>query len=106
MIFFEIKSNIGRSKNFIKFIRFVFILLLFLNYYFNNKIRSYATNLNYIKECNKIEEYLKLCNNKLIFIGPRINFVDLKELITSIPGIIEQKLVLIKFWMRNDNIFL
>ena len=81
MIVFEIKSNIRRSKNFIKFIRFIFILLLFLNYYFNNKIRSYATNLNYIKECNKIEEYLKLCNNKLIFIGPWINFVDLKELI-------------------------
>ena len=66
MIFFHIKSNDRRNKNFLKFIRFVFILLLFLNYYFNNKIISYAANFNYIKECNKIEEYLKFCNNQLI----------------------------------------
>ena len=66
MISFHIKSNDRRNKNFLKFIRFVFILLLFLNYYFNNKITSYAANFNYIKECNKIEEYLKFCNNQLI----------------------------------------
>ena len=66
MIYFRIKSNAKRSKKFLKLIRFVSICLLFLNYYFNNKISSYVANLNYIKECNRIEEYLKFCNNQLI----------------------------------------
>ena len=66
MIYFKINTNAIKSKKFLKLIRFVSIFLLFLNYYFNNKISSYAANLNYIKECDKIEEYLKLCNNNLI----------------------------------------
>ena len=64
MIFF--KSNGIGNKKFLKFIRFVSIFLLFLNFTFNKKISSFAKNFNFTKECNKIEEYLKLCNNNLI----------------------------------------
>ena len=64
MIFF--KSNGIGNKKFLKFIRFVSIPLLFLNFTFNKKISSFAKSFNFTKECNKIEEYLKLCNNNLI----------------------------------------
>lgn len=64
MIFF--KSNGIGNKKFLKFIRFVSIFLLFLNFTFNKNISSFAKNFNFTKECNKIEEYLKLCNNNLI----------------------------------------
>ena len=65
MRFSRIISNAGGKKRFVEFLRFVSIFILFLNYYYNNKISTISKNINYIKECNKIEEYLKLCNNKL-----------------------------------------
>ena len=66
MIFVKYKSNVTKNKKIFKFVRVVSIFLLFLNFYFNNKISSFAKNINYIRECNKIEEYLKYCNNNLI----------------------------------------
>ena len=66
MIIFSYKSNATKNKKFYKFIRVVSIFLLFLNFYFNDKISSFAKNFNYIRECNKFEEYLKYCNNNLI----------------------------------------
>ena len=60
------KSKGRGNKRFLKFIRFIFIFLLFINYYFNNQISTFSKKINYIKECNTIEEYLKLCNNQLI----------------------------------------
>ena len=66
MRFIQNKSKRRGSKRFLKFIRFIFIFLIFINYYFNNQIATFSKKNNYIKECNKIEEYLKLCNNHLI----------------------------------------
>jgi len=79
----EIKSNAKKSKKFLKLIRFVSIFLLFLNYYFKNKISSYAANLNYIKECDKIEGYLKLCSNQLIIMKKRKKYAHPKISIIS-----------------------
>ena len=83
MIHFKIKSNAKKSKKFLKLIRFVSIFLLFLNYYFKNKISSYAANLNYIKECDKIEGYLKLCSNQLIIMKKRKKYAHPKISIIS-----------------------
>ena len=83
MIFFKCKSNVTKNKKIFKFIRVVPIFLLFLNFCLNNKISSFAKNLNYIRECNKIEEYLKYCNNNLIkikksnkFDHPKISIIS------------------------------
>ena len=83
MIFFKYKSNVTKNKKIFKFIRVVSIFLLFLNFYFNNKISSFAKKINYIRECNKIEEYLKYCNNNLIkikksnkFDHPKISIIS------------------------------
>jgi glycosyltransferase involved in cell wall biosynthesis len=83
MIFFKYKSIVTKNKKIFKFIRVVSIFLLFLNFYFNNKISSFAKNINYIRECNKIEEYLKYCNNNLIkikksnkFDHPKISIIS------------------------------
>ena len=83
MIHYKIKSNAKKSKKFLKLIRFVSIFLLFLNYYFKNKISSYAANLNYIKECDKIEGYLKLCSNQLIIMKKRKKYAHPKISIIS-----------------------
>ena len=39
-----------------------------MNYYYNPRITDFFVRINFIKECNKIEDYLKLGNNKLILI--------------------------------------
>ena len=56
----------GKKKNLIKFIRIVIIIFLFLNNYFNQNNSVFIGNGDYSKEFNKIEDYLKLCNNELI----------------------------------------
>ena len=66
MTIFKLKSNKRKKRRFIKFIRFIIILFIFFNSYFNKKISTFIGNYNFINECNRIEEYLKLCNNELI----------------------------------------
>ena len=82
-IFYQFKSFDSENKKNYKYIRFIAILLLILNYYFNNKISLYSKKTNYIKECNKIEEYLKLCNNKLFKLKKRKKFTNPKISIIS-----------------------
>ena len=62
MILFELISN----RKCFKGIRIIFICTFFLNCYFNKEIIKYSSNLHFNKECEKIEDYLKLCNNQLI----------------------------------------
>ena len=62
MALFKFISN----KKCFKSIRIIFICAFFLNCYFNKEIIKYSSNLHFIKECDKIEDYLKLCNNKFI----------------------------------------
>ena len=64
--FLQFNSKNKIEKKFIKCVRFSFICLLLLNYFFNKNISEYSSNFNFIKECNKIEDYLKLCDNSLI----------------------------------------
>ena len=59
-------SFIKNVNRFYNLIRLIIICLLLLNYFFNQRITNIYENINFIKECNKIEDYLKLCNNKLI----------------------------------------
>ena len=70
-----------KIKNFV-FVRIVIITFLFLNNYLNKNNPTFIGNKNYIKEFNKIEEYLKLCENKLIkikkvkkYMNPKISIV-------------------------------
>jgi len=62
MILFKLISN----RECFKGIRIIFICTFFLNCYFNKEIIKYSSNLHFIIECEKIEDYLKLCNNQLI----------------------------------------
>jgi len=62
MALFKLISN---GKCF-KGIRIIFICAFFLNCYFHKEIIKYSSNLHFLKECDKIEDYLKLCNNQLI----------------------------------------
>ena len=67
MIFKYISINKFAKKNEIfELIKLFIICLLFLNFFFNKRISNFSANINFIKECNKIEDYLKLCNNELI----------------------------------------
>ena len=66
MVFNKLRSNKKNKIKCHKYIRFMIICLLFADYYFNKEISKFSANLNFIKECDKIEDYLKLCNNKLI----------------------------------------
>ena len=61
---FRISFKTNKKNN--EYIRFIIMCLIFLNFYFNKAITNFSSNLNFIKECNKIEEYLKLCNDELI----------------------------------------
>ena len=62
MVLFKFISN----RKCFKCIRIIFICAFFLNCYFHKEIIKYTSNLHFIKECDKIEDYLKLCNNQLI----------------------------------------
>ena len=62
MVLFKFISN----RKCFKSIRIIFICAFFLNCYFHKEIIKYTSNLHFIKECDKIEDYLKLCNNQLI----------------------------------------
>ena len=62
----KLKSQNTNKRKCHEYIRFIIICLLFANYYFNQEISKFSANLNFIKECDKIEDYLKLCNNQLI----------------------------------------
>ena len=62
MVLFKFISN----RKCFKSIRIIFICAFFLNCYFHKEIIKYSSNLHFIKECDKIEDYLKLCNNQLI----------------------------------------
>ena len=66
MVFNKLRSNKKNKRKCHKYIRFMIICFLFADYYFNKEISKFSANLNFIKECDKIEDYLKLCNNKLI----------------------------------------
>ena len=66
-----------------KFKKFVIICLLFLNYCFSIKINTFLANFNFIRECDKIEDYLKFCNGTLINVkkikkykSPKISIVS------------------------------
>lgn len=66
-----------------KFNKFVIICLLFLNYCFSIKINTFLANFNFIRECDKIEDYLKICNGTLINVkkikkykSPKISIVS------------------------------
>ena len=59
-------KNLKNEKRFVKPIKFIIICLIFLNYFYEPRIINFFNNINFIKECNKIEDYLKLCNNELI----------------------------------------
>ena len=60
------KSSLRNKRKCYKYFRFIIICLHFLNYYFIKELLQFSAKLNFIKECNKIEDYLKLCKNKLI----------------------------------------
>ena len=71
------------KKKIINCIRIVIIIFLFLNNYFNKNSSTFIGNKNYIKEFNKIEDYLKLCKSELIkikkikkYINPKISIVS------------------------------
>ena len=59
------KRNFRIRKKVNKFIRFTIISLISFNFIFDQKISNFFSNFNFIKECNKIENYLKLCNNEI-----------------------------------------
>lgn len=58
--------NIKRKRKFIIFFRIVIIIFLLLHNHFIKNYSFFIGNINYTKEINKIEDYLELCNNKLI----------------------------------------
>ena len=83
MIIFKRKSKEKKGRIFIKFIRITFIILIFINHYFSKNISTFMSKLNYIKECNNIEDYLKFCNSQLIklkkikkYKNPKISIVS------------------------------
>ena len=67
MILFKLISN----RKCFKGLRIIFICISFLNCYFSKAIIKYSSHLHFIIECNKIEDYLKLCNNQLIKLNNR-----------------------------------
>ena len=105
------RKNVNRIY---KFIRFIIICLLLLNYFFNQRITNIYENINFIKECNKIEDYLKLCNNELIKIkkekehkNPKISIVSPiynrgKYLLRFIKSIQNQKFKDIELILIDD----
>ena len=83
MIIFKRNQRKKKERIFTNFIRFSFIILIFINNYFIENVSTFMSKLNYIKECNKIEEYLKFCNSQLIklkkmkkYKNPKISIVS------------------------------
>ena len=81
MIIFYL-TMIEKKGSFIKY-RIVIILFLLVFNYFNKNNSNFVGNFNYEKEFNKIEEYLKFCNNELIklkkikkYKNPKISIVS------------------------------
>lgn len=107
-------SFIKNVNRFYNLIRLIIICLLLLNYFFNQRITNIYENINFIKECNKIEDYLKLCNNKLIKIKkekeykyPKISIVSPiynrgKYLLRFIKSIQNQKFKDIELILIDD----
>ena len=62
MILFKFISKINCFNG----IRIILICALFLNCYFNKEIMKYSSKFHFIRECCKIEDYLKLCGDQLI----------------------------------------
>ena len=62
---YQIKSRFKKNKRSNKY-RFFIICLIILNFFFIKKNHVFFANLNFIKECNKIEDYLTLCRGDLI----------------------------------------
>ena len=115
MIHKYIFNNNFRKKNGVyKIIKFIIICLLFLNFYFNKKISNFSAKINFIKECSKIEDYLKLCNNELIKLNqtkkykePKISIVSPvfnrgKYLLRFIKSIQNQKFKKIEIILIDD----
>ena len=80
---YKTKNNFGKKNGVYKLLKFIIICLLFLNFYFNKKITNFSANINFINECNKIEDYLKLCNNELIKLNQVKKYKDPKISIVS-----------------------
>ena len=109
------RSNFRKGNKFYTIIRFSIICLICLNYFYNQKITNIFTNFNFIKECNKIENYLKLCNNELIYLKkikkfkhPKISIVSPiynrgKYVLRFIKSIQNQKLKEIEIILIDDN---
>jgi len=62
-MFFKINLRIRNKVN--NFKRFIIICFISFNFFCNHKISNIFPNYNFIKECNKIENYLKLCNSEI-----------------------------------------
>jgi len=60
---FKINFRIRNKVNIFK--RFIIICFISFNFFCNHKISNIFQNYNFIKECNKIENYLKLCNSEI-----------------------------------------
>jgi len=80
MNIFKFKLNEKQKR---KLSRIIIIVFLLLNNCFNENILNYIGKINYIDECNKIEDYLNFCNNELIKIkkikkyeNPKISIVS------------------------------
>ena len=86
-----------------------------MNYYYNQRITNFFDRINFIKECNKIEDYLKLCNNKLIKLkhskkhnNPKISIISPvrnrgQYILRFIKSIQNQKFKEIEIILIDDN---
>ena len=79
MILFKFISK----KKFFNGIRIIFICAFFLNCYFNQEIMKYSSKFHFIKECYKIEDYLKLCSDQLIKLNKKKKYKSPKISIIS-----------------------
>ena len=108
------KSSLRKKRKYYKYIRFTIICLLFLNYYFIKELSQFSAKFNFIKECNKIEDYLKLCNNQLIrlkkvkkYVRPKLSIVSPifnrgKYILRFIKSIQNQKFKSIEIILIDD----
>lgn len=108
------KSSLRNKRKYYKYIRFTIICLLFLNYYFIKELSQFSAKFNFIKECNKIEDYLKLCNNQLIrlkkvkkYVRPKLSIVSPifnrgKYILRFIKSIQNQKFKSIEIILIDD----
>ena len=108
------KSSLRNKRKYYKYFRFTIICLLFLNYYFIKELSQFSAKFNFIKECNKIEDYLKLCNNQLIrlkkvkkYVRPKLSIVSPifnrgKYILRFIKSIQNQKFKSIEIILIDD----